>query len=49
MKNKPSLALRIVVLITLMASLTVLSSRIKADTGTCGGVTITLHKKPSIP
>jgi hypothetical protein len=42
MKIKPSVTLRIVVLITLMMTLSVLSSRMKADTGTCGGVTVTL-------
>jgi hypothetical protein len=29
-------------LISLMASLTVLSTRLQADTGSCGGITITL-------
>jgi hypothetical protein len=33
---------RFVLLISLMASLTILSSKIQADTGSCGGVTITL-------
>jgi hypothetical protein len=42
MKLKRSILIRTVVLITLMASLTVLSSRLQADTGTCGGVTTTL-------
>jgi hypothetical protein len=42
MKINQSFALRIVVLITLTVTLTVLSSRMKADTGTCGGVTVTL-------
>jgi hypothetical protein len=42
MKNTPSVAFRIVLLITLMMTLTVLSSRMKADTGTCGGVMVTL-------
>jgi hypothetical protein len=42
MKIKQSVAFRIVVLITLMMTLTVLSSRLKADTGTCGGVSVTL-------
>lgn len=37
-----SIAVRFALLITLLASLTVLSSRIQADTGTCGGVSITL-------
>jgi hypothetical protein len=42
MKIKQSVGLRIVMLITLMMTLTVLSSRLKADTGTCGGVSVTL-------
>jgi hypothetical protein len=42
MKNKPSVALRIVILISLMLNLTLLSSRMQADTGACGGVTVTL-------
>jgi hypothetical protein len=42
MKLNRSIVVRVVVLISLMASLTVLSSRMKADTGDCGGVTITL-------
>jgi hypothetical protein len=42
MKLNRSILIRTVVLITLMASLTVLSTRLQADTGTCGGVTITL-------
>jgi hypothetical protein len=42
MKIKQSVALRIVMLISLMMTLTVLSSRIKADTGSCGGVSVTL-------
>jgi hypothetical protein len=33
---------RFVLLLSLMASLTILSSKIQADTGSCGGVTITL-------
>jgi hypothetical protein len=37
-----SIPVRTVVLIALIASLTVLSTRSQADTGTCGGVTITL-------
>ena len=37
-----SIRLRIVVLISLMASLTVLSTRLQADTGSCGGATTTL-------
>jgi hypothetical protein len=41
-KIKQSYTLRFVVLITLMVSLTVLSSRLKADTGNCGGATTTL-------
>jgi hypothetical protein len=42
MKNKHSYALRIVMLITLIMSLTVLSSRMKADNGSCAGATTTL-------
>ena len=42
MKIKQSYTLRLVVLITLMVSLTLLSSHIKADTGSCGGATTTL-------
>ena len=37
-----SIIVRAVVLISLMASLTVLSSRLQADTGSCGGATTTL-------
>ncbi len=40
MKFNRSIAVRFVLLISLMASLTVLSSRMKADTGSCGGVTL---------
>ena len=42
MRIKQACTLRMVVLITLMVSLTLLSSHIKADTGSCGGVSITL-------
>src|SRR5688572_553666 len=42
MKPNRSIIIRFVLLISLMASLTVLSSRMKADTGDCGGVSITL-------
>ncbi len=42
MKTKQSQTLRLIVLITLMATLTVLSSRMQADTGTCNGATLTL-------
>jgi hypothetical protein len=42
MRIKQSYALRFVLLITLIVSLTVLSSRMKADTGSCGGATTTL-------
>jgi hypothetical protein len=42
MKINRSSTVRAVVLISLMASLTVLSTRLEADTGDCGGVTITL-------
>jgi hypothetical protein len=37
-----SIVVRALLLISLMASLTILSSRMQADTGNCGGVTITL-------
>src|SRR6185369_3869208 len=37
-----SISIRAVAIIALIASLTILSNRIRADTGTCGGVTITL-------
>src|SRR5688572_31446203 len=37
-----SIVIRAVVLLSLMASLTVLSSRLQADTGSCGGATTTL-------
>jgi hypothetical protein len=42
MKKKQAVAFRIVVLLSFILTLTVLSSRMKADTGNCGGVTITL-------
>jgi hypothetical protein len=42
MKLNRSIFVRAVVLISLMASLTVLASRMQADTGSCGGVTVTL-------
>src|SRR5688572_5170053 len=42
MKLNRSLVLRAALLISLMANLTVLSSQMKADTGDCGGVTVTL-------
>jgi hypothetical protein len=42
MKLNRSILLRAILLISLMASLTVLSSRITADTGSCGGATTTL-------
>jgi DNA-binding beta-propeller fold protein YncE len=42
MKFNRSIVIRVVVLISLMASLTVLSSRLQADTGSCGGATTTL-------
>jgi hypothetical protein len=42
MQLNRSIMVRVVVLVSLMASLTVLSSRMKADTGTCGGVNVTL-------
>src|SRR5688572_8618031 len=37
-----SIVIRAVVLLSLMASLTVLSSRLQADTGSCDGATTTL-------
>jgi hypothetical protein len=42
MQLNRSIFVRVVVLISLMASLTILSNKIQADTDTCGGVTITL-------
>lgn len=42
MKFNRSIVVRAVVLVTLAAALTGLSSRLQADTGTCGGATITL-------
>jgi hypothetical protein len=42
MKLNRSIFVRSFVLISLITSLTVLSTRLQADTGTCGGVTITL-------
>jgi hypothetical protein len=42
MKLNHSMVIRVVVLLSLMASLTVLSSRLQADTGSCGGATTTL-------
>jgi DNA-binding beta-propeller fold protein YncE len=42
MRIKASIAIRATLLILLMVSVTVLSSRSRADTGTCGGVSITL-------
>ncbi len=36
------IVIRAVVLVSLMVSLTIVSSRMKADTGTCGGMTVTL-------
>jgi len=41
-KFNRAILVRSFVLISLMASLTVLSTRLQADTGNCGGVTITL-------
>jgi hypothetical protein len=37
-----SIFIRVVAIVTLLTSLTILSNRIQADTGNCGGVTITL-------
>src|SRR5436853_1826732 len=42
MKLKSTQKVRGLMLLALLISLTALSSQIKADTGTCGGVTITL-------
>jgi DNA-binding beta-propeller fold protein YncE len=42
MKFNRLMAIRFLLLISLMANLTILSSKIQADTGTCGGVTVTL-------
>jgi DNA-binding beta-propeller fold protein YncE len=42
MKFSRSILTRVVVLISLMASLTLLSTRLQADTESCGGVTVTL-------
>lgn len=42
MKFNGSMPVRAVLLFSLMLSLTIFSSKIQADTGTCGGVTITL-------
>ena len=42
MQLNRAIMVRAVVLISLMASLTVLSSRLQADTGSCGGATTTL-------
>ena len=42
MKFTRSIMIRALVLITLLASLTVLSTRLQADTGNCGGATTTL-------
>jgi hypothetical protein len=42
MKLNRSIVVRVVLLISLIASLTTLSSRLQADTGNCGGVTVTL-------
>jgi hypothetical protein len=42
MKLKPLIAVRFLLLISLIVSLTVLSSRLQADTGSCGGATTTL-------
>src|SRR6187455_1144227 len=42
MKLNRSLAIRFVLLISVMASLAILSNRLQADTGSCGGVTLPL-------
>ncbi len=45
MQLNRSIVVRAVVLISLMASLIIVSSRMQADTGNCGGVTVTLPFK----
>jgi hypothetical protein len=42
MSNQRSLFVRAALLISLLVNLTVISTRIQADTGTCGGASITL-------
>ena len=42
MTNRKSLAVRAALLISLLVNLTVISTRIQAATGTCGGASITL-------
>lgn len=42
MQLNRSISVRAVAILALIASLTILSNKIQADTGTCGGVTITL-------
>jgi hypothetical protein len=42
MKFNRSIVVRFLLLISVMANLTTLSSKIQADTGSCGGVTVTL-------
>src|SRR5437868_8479660 len=42
MQLNRSISVRLVAIIVLIASITILSSKIQADTGSCGGVTITL-------
>src|SRR5688500_9699635 len=42
MQLNRSMIIRVVVLISLMASLIIFSNRLQADTGSCGGVTVTL-------
>src|SRR5687768_15722351 len=42
MQLNRSIVIRVVLLLSLMASLTVFSSRLQADTGSCGGATTTL-------
>jgi hypothetical protein len=43
MTIKQRIAARVALLITLIVLLTVVSTTQKADTGTCGGVTVTLR------
>jgi hypothetical protein len=42
MKNNRTLATRMILLVSFVVALTMTSSRLHADTGTCGGATTTL-------
>src|SRR5256885_29052 len=42
MTMKSTMAVRIALLLVFIAGATLLSSRLRADTGTCGGVSVTL-------